>query len=135
MRTRDQQILHGYLELLNKQHGWSTWCVPVSDRWKGPPSYYLLYLTKHRDGHWQFAQSISSALEKTRKRAAAMSGQLDFDPSAEWIDTIAANVTSMLADKASFVVQDELKTLHGSSLGWARQTHIRKALDRLYADG
>jgi three-Cys-motif partner protein len=131
---REDQVLVSYVRRLGKA-GWNTWCVPVSDRWMGPPSYYLIQLSRHRDGHWEFAQALSLALERTRIRAATMTGQLDFDPSETWSASIARNIVRILKDTPSFVIDRDLKAVHGNTLGYAREKHIRSALRQLYDEG
>jgi three-Cys-motif partner protein len=133
-RHRERQVLRRYLEVLN-QAGWSTWCVAAADRWEGAPSYYLIQLSRHRNGRWEFAQALSLALEHTRKRAADMAGQLDFDPSDEWAEMIARNIVGILGEKPSFVVDRELNAVHGETLGYAREKHIRSALRKLHSAG
>jgi three-Cys-motif partner protein len=53
---RVEQILDEYVRRLTKAAGYGQgWFrVPVSDRWGGPPSYYLCLFTQYPRAHWLF---------------------------------------------------------------------------------
>ena len=53
----------------------------------------------------------------------------------EWIATIAQNVEEILETCQSFRVNSKYGKVMGSTLGQARETHIRSALKRLQAAG
>lgn len=131
---RENQIRSEYVQRLNTL-GWAIWIVAVADRWQGPPSYYLLHLSRHRDGHWFFAQALSSALGATRTRAADEEGRLDFEPDDEWVAAIVENLEAELQKGPQVAIQSNLKAVMGETIGYAREKHIRAAIKELYRRG
>jgi hypothetical protein len=134
---RERAILARYTDQLTAVEGnWSVWTLPVADRWHGPPSYYLIHLTQHPDGDWLFHQAVSSAMEVYRE--VCHEGMLDLDPidkrAAMWVDHIKGNIVRML-EHGAFVVGDRINDVYGDALLFARETHVRKAIKQLYAEG
>lgn len=135
---RDDLILRGYLDRLGKlPGGFGWWCVPVSNKWRGDPSYCLVQLTQYLDGNWEFHEALSNAKEPYR--AACLEGSLELEPladrEAEWVAEIQANIEGMLGKGKSFVVQDQMSEVFGAALGSARSKHVRKAIKALHAGG
>jgi hypothetical protein len=57
---------------------------------------------------------------------------LEFDDNeSAWVDEIAANMEVILGSEAGFVIENKLGELLGRTLGLARETHIRKALNKI----
>ena len=135
---RIELILDGYVDRLRRVGaGWTSWTVPVADRWGGQPEYCLIFLTQHDDGVWAFGDALSHATEDYYQFCHA--GQLDLDPlstrKARWIDALIANLETLLAKGRPFVICQEMEAVFGSTLGYARETHLRTALDRLHEAG
>lgn len=132
---RERQILRGYLAELRKR-GWQWWSIDVADSWQGPPAYNLILLTKHQEGVWHLNEALSNALEPYQQACLAASGELDLDPLTshwpEWIDTIAANIETLLAQGQDVQIIYRVKDVLGDTLGLARERHIRAAVQRLY---
>ena len=137
---REKQIFEEYRRRLSTSSGtWAWWSVPVSDRWDGPKDYMLLLLTQHGDGIWHFNEALSNALEEYRRACLDQAaGQLDFDSlwqgPEQWEAEIAANIDRRLGH-GPFRIGDEMKVVYGKALGFARERHIRAALNQLYAAG
>jgi three-Cys-motif partner protein len=136
---REDAIFEGFLERLSSSaSGWSLFALPVSDRWQGRADYHLVLLTRHRDGIYFFNESVSLALEKYREFCLAEAGQLDLEPlkskAPDWIATIEENVKQLLT-RGPFVVKDHVAEVYGSTLGFAREMHVRKAIKNLHTAG
>jgi three-Cys-motif partner protein len=136
---RVRKILAGYERRLSATTGgWSCWSIPVADRWQGSPDYYLVHLTQHPDGIWLFHESVSNALEPYREHCLNDAGQMDLEPLAvrepQWIAHIADNLRDRLK-RGEFVVGDAMREVYGSTLGHAREKHVRKAIEALHARG
>lgn len=137
-QERDYAIVDEYRKRLAKTAGgWMSWIIPVSDRWDGPPSYYLIFMTQHWDGVWTVIDCVSNAREEFRKWSAEQAGQLDVEGGRDdqWIEHVAQNLSTMLAEQGAFRLEREVNAIYGSTLGFARLTHVRKAWDLLVQRG
>jgi len=137
---RERQVAEEYLRRLRLAGGvgWGWFMTPVSDRWEGPPSYLLMFLSRHRDGLWAFNESLSLAREDFMRfqgrGASDAQGQL-FTEADEWVDEITRNIEHLLDNATSLTPQDNLGGVLGGALGMAREKHIRAAIKRLYEAG
>lgn len=154
---RLDQIVSGYRDRLSATAGgWGGWVVPVFDKVGGHPEYLLLHFTRHPDGRWEFHEALSAATQEWRvacakaagpteeERLAAL-GMIPFegmespipfeDDEAAWVDEIAVNLRSLVAQGVAFVVQDRMTEVFGRTLGIARAKHVRTAVKRLYKEG
>jgi three-Cys-motif partner protein len=136
--NRVQLILEGYVDRLRRVgSGWTSWTVPVADRWGGEPDYCLIFLTQHDDGVWAFGEALSGAMEEYYQ--FCHEGQLDLDPlpirKVRLVEALVANLEALLAKGQPFVVSREMEAVFGSTLGYARETHLRAALDGLHQAG
>ena len=142
------------LEKVCGETGCSGWIAQVRQRELVQPAYYLVFLTRHRDGMEVFAEALSLAEEKWRRAVfdeAAEEGQAlgqlllpyaeDFFRDEEqllaeqWHTRLEDNVRSLLAREASFVVREKLADVFAGVLGMAREKHLRVALRRLHVAG
>jgi three-Cys-motif partner protein len=99
---RIELILDGYVNRLRRVGaGWTSWTVPVADRWGGRPDYCLIFLTQHHDGVWAFGEALSGATEEYYQ--FCHQGQLDLDPEptrkARWIEALVANLETLLVPR------------------------------------
>lgn len=131
-------ILEGYKNRVCRAvPGLEHYDIPVADRWRGAPAYYLVFFTMHPDGMWKFNEQVSLATEKYREFCHRDENLL-FDPDppearrAAWEQEIQANVGDLLRAGQSFRPVDLMTEVFGYSLGYARETHVRAALNRLY---
>jgi hypothetical protein len=129
-------IRDGYLQRVMHEagSGWSCFQVPVSDTWRGKTIYDLVLLTQHEQGIWFFNESVSLARGVFRQEVEpglALIPQL-WGPEDEWQDVIVANLRDLVRQGTKFRVFDRLTDVYGETLGAARQTHLRKALQRVY---
>jgi three-Cys-motif partner protein len=115
---------------------WFVFDISVSDRWLGPESYRLLLFTQHTDGIWRFHEALSSAQEEYRQYCHESEGRLELEPldrrESDWIKHIEQNVEHILSRKPSFTPVDEIVDVYGDAFGFAREKHLRKALQSLY---
>jgi hypothetical protein len=117
--------------------------VPVRNREHQEPRYYLILLSRHPDGLWEFGEAVSNALKEWRK----FIDEAEFGPaetlfdweshlSDTWTTEIARNLQTLIAKGvAPFEVRDRYEDVMGETLGQARSTHIRAAVKQLYANG
>jgi three-Cys-motif partner protein len=130
---RTEQIAREYITRIAP--GWGTYSVPVSVNWRTPPKYFLVLLTRHQDGLWLFNNSVSGALEQFHAFCHSEGQQSLEDPELQapaWVDLIERNVSQILTGSGEFVIIDRLTDVLGDALGYARETHIRSALRRMY---
>lgn len=141
-----EEVLLGYARRVGKAAGYGYITATVADSLEAKPVYELILFTRHRDGLWEMARSMSMARKEWRewlaeRREQATGGQaeirgLEFDDDeSAWVDELADNIEELFKTKAGFVVEDELGTVFGRTLGLARETHIRKAFNSLKARG
>jgi len=131
------QILDGYVRRLSDcGSGWSCYHIPVADDWDAKPIYHLVFLTQHPDGLWLFNEALSSATEAFYEWAHEGQLRLDTaeDRGARWSRAIADNVREMLP-AGSFVVCQRMRDVFGSTLGLAREKHLRAGLRILHQEG
>lgn len=136
---RDSAIREEFVQrLIALPGGWGVYTVEVSDRWKGPTDYYLLLMTQHPDGVWEFNNNVSTAMEEYRQACLAEAGQMELEPLAvreqAWVAEIEANIARLLSAGA-FTIGDKVSEVYGTTLGYAREMHVRKAIKSLYAAG
>lgn len=141
-----QQVLAEYAARVSEATGFGHITAPVSDSLTAEPVYELILFTRHPDGLWKMMDAMSHARKAWRqwlveRREVAEGGQvelrgLDWDDNEEaWIDEIARNIRASLANIEGFVIERQLGRVLGRTLGLARETHIKQALDRLKAAG
>lgn len=142
------------LRKINAVTGCSGWIADVKQREGLQPAYYLVFLTRHRDGMEYFGEALSLAEAKWRRAVfdlaaedAAAHGQLllpyldeFFDDEEKllterWYARLEGNVRALLARHDSFIVRDRFNDVFDGVLGMARKTHLREALNRLHAAG
>ena len=136
--TREQDIALEYLNRLRDAAGggWGWYATDVSDTWTGPPSYWLLFLSKHYDGHWLFNQNLSSARDNEYREFCGMATQRDlFSDGGVWVEVITENIERLASRDGSFVPRENMGELYGTVLGYARETHVRQALNQLHEQG
>lgn len=122
--------------------GW--WVTPVRNRAHYKPVYYLVFLTRHRDGFSEFAEALSLGLGQWRKavhdienvntlfaeEATFLANEQALEHS--WVDEIEANLRRLLGEGKPVLIQKRYSEVYGKATGQARQTHLRKAWSRLY---
>lgn len=133
---RLDQIVAGYRDRLREATGEpAVWSVPVRDRWDSPPVYNLLFLTRHRDGMWLFHEVLSKAHEdffQTTHAAPSFEDLLEYRQE-QWIEHIKANIERLLPG-GGFTTRQKIDEVFGETLGIARQTHVRAAIQRLHKE-
>lgn len=140
------KVLNDYAQRVSKSAGFGYITASVADSLTAEPVYELILFTRHRDGLWKMMDAMSHARKAWRqwlveRREAAKGGQgelrgLDWDDNEDaWVEEIAQNIRSIFASLTGFVVQEQLDLVLGRTLGLARETHIKKALDKLKVAG
>jgi three-Cys-motif partner protein len=132
------EIVAGYTDRLSAacgKPGW--WRLPVRKRLDGPTVYYLILLTRHRDGLWFFHESVSGAhgdfLEFTQRGKDPSMFEVPEYRNRELVDRIKANIATLLP--GPFTTRDKLAEVFGDTLGAAREKHVRQAVVELHAEG
>lgn len=134
-----QLVLVGYADRVQDAIGGGYITADVADALDVSPVYELILFTRHMDGFWEMGRSMSMARKEWRQwlvdvQEGKSSGQVELrglqfdDDEAAWVDHIAGNVTTLLAEKSGFTVQDEYGRVFGETVGLARETHLRQAL-------
>ncbi|RSM77068.1 hypothetical protein DL991_21195 [Amycolatopsis sp. WAC 01375] len=134
-----QEVLLGYAKRVCEAAGYGSITANVADSLEAKPVYELILFTRHWDGLWEMARSMSMARQEWRgwlsaRREAASGGQeelrgLSFDDNEDaWVAEIAKNIEGILMGEQGFVVEARLGKVLGRTLGLARETHIRQAL-------
>ncbi|QJY44812.1 three-Cys-motif partner protein TcmP [Pseudonocardia broussonetiae] len=132
------------------------WTAVVKQREDLQPAYWLVFLTRHRDGMEVFGETLSKAQETWRRAvfdeafAARQDGgqdaliTLDADAifkrqeaelTEQLQDQIELNLRALLRDHERFIVRTKFEEVYKSVEGIARTTHLRKALKRLHDAG
>lgn len=138
-----QAVVSGYRRCLERATSSKSWCVPVRNRGHQEPRYYLVFLSRHPDGLWEFMEALSKAAQEWRefidKEEFGEADRLfDMEPHLEenWEAAIAANLSRLIDEEAApFVVRDRYEAVMGDTLGLAREKHIRAAVKRPYKTG
>ena len=145
--TAEEAVVTEYAARLSTAASAGYWYTEVYNRAGNRPVYYLVFLSRHHDGMSAFAEALSLGLEKWRlalhqiRDVDSLSGDEKAFKASEgslaeqWVNEIEANLRAQLAPGESFTVVSRYMEVYGSAVGQARQTHLRKAWRRLYADG
>lgn len=138
-----EAIASRYLEELCSAAKTAGWVAEVRRAPGHQPIYSLVYLTRHRDGMALFGEALSLAQADWRK-AVAKTGTLDDEEflaeaertlAGEWHQEILRNTRRLLAERPSIQLGLAGADVYGAALGYARGTHLRKALKELYSSG
>lgn len=136
---REMQIFREYRRKLAVASGYEyVISGPVSDRWEGSPSYYLVYMTRNKQGVGLFADSVALATEEFYQ--FTHQGQLDLEPRAEreaqWAPIMVDNVRRLLAENdGAFNVGSKIPAVYGDTLGYAGQPQLRAVLKGMCKTG
>lgn len=128
-------------------YGW--WAVDVKNRPGHLPMYYLVFLTRHRDGLSLFGESSSLALEKWRQKIHSEDNAEDtlFGTTEEalaeseralaesWTGRIESNLRRLLSSGQGFSIAERYSAVFDGVVGEAREKHLRTAWNRLYEEG
>lgn len=142
----EMTVVVEYTRRLAANQRCSWWVTPVRNRAHHKPLYYLVFLTRHRDGFSEFAEALSLGLGQWRKAVydienvdTLFADEASFLASERaledgWINEIEANLRRLLAQGKPFVISKRYEEVYGEAAGQARQTHLRKAWTRLYPE-
>ncbi len=105
----------------------------------GPPVYALIFLTQHPDGLWLYHEAVSNSSEEYRRIVRPVDDtQLSLfkvDQDADWASEIRSNIEVRLGEVGRFKIKDHMQYAYGSTLGQAREKHVRAALKELFKAG
>ncbi|PZS35053.1 MAG: hypothetical protein DLM58_04540 [Pseudonocardiales bacterium] len=139
-------LLEGFAERMGKAAKCGYITAEVADSLDAEPVYELILFTRHMDGFWEMARSMSTARKEWRQwlvdaKEALAGGQVEIrglefdDDEASWIREIATNCEALLNVAPGFVIEKQLGEVLGRTVGLARETHIRSALKELRTRG
>lgn len=139
-------VLGGYASRVAKATGCGYITADVADSLEASPVYELILFTRHVDGFWEMARSMSMARKEWRdwlveRREESTGGQAELrglyfaDDEPAWVDEIATNIERLLGTEPTFMIGEKLGAVLGRTLGLARETHIKQALDALFVKG
>lgn len=130
-----QVIASEFCERLRRDTGSGSFVADVRDRLDGPIDYYLLLLSKHRDGLWHFNEAVSKSIEEERQYQADSGGTLYFDESPAYVARIRASLEANMKELAGQQLRSKPSLVFGDTAGLAREMHVRKALEALHKAG
>lgn len=145
-------VVSGYIDQLAKRAGGAgAWAIDVKQRPTHKPKYYLIFVTRHRDGMSYFGEVSSKALEAWREALAKESSEGTLFEDAgdweaihkdserrlkeEWETAILANLERLLADGQPFTLWSKYEEVYGDLAGVARDMHLRAAWKVAHARG
>lgn len=132
-------IREGFVERVLAASGpaWRCYSVAISRTWKGKPIYDLLLFTQHLEGLWFFNEAVSLARGDLKDHCQAGDSEPPqlWDPEDDWRDAIADNLKTLLGKGRPVLVMQAYESVYGSTLGYARATHVRKAIKLLHDRG
>ncbi|GAW49670.1 MULTISPECIES: three-Cys-motif partner protein TcmP [unclassified Nocardioides] len=132
-------VLEGYADRVASAAECGYITADVADSLQAQPVYELILFTRHTDGFWEMARSMSMARKEWREwlvaaKEEATGGQVEFrgldfdDDESAWVAELADNMEAILRSVPGFTVENKLGEVLGRTLGLAREMHIRKAL-------
>ena len=128
-RSFSDAVLAEYASRVRKGARVGSFWFEVADRPDGPTAYHLIHFASHPLAFWAMNDQLSKWREK------ALPGDSLFDQPDMWVDEIASNLTELLPSTPRFNVMSRMGDVLGTTLGKARGLHVRKALQKLEADG
>jgi three-Cys-motif partner protein len=143
----EEAIVAGYAQRLGKATGAGHWTSEARNEAHQMPIYYLVFLTRHRDGLHVFGESLSLATTAWRRTlwtkhnvGSLFEGEEAFKANeaalaAQWIDEIEKNLLHCLVKYGALRVRDHYAEVVGSTVGKTRETHLRASWNRLYKAG
>jgi len=143
----EEAVIRQYARMIFAATRCGFWITHVKRRQGHRPVYYLILLTRHRDGLHLFGEVASKGLEEWRRAVleVELKGTLfsvedtfkdqEAALEARWIAEIYENLARLLGEDKPFRVIDRYSEVYGSATGQARQTHLRKAWKQVHKDG
>jgi three-Cys-motif partner protein len=140
----EEAVVVGYAQLLSQRQGCGWWTTPVRNRAHHMPVYYLVFITRHRDGFSEFGEALSRGLGHWRKAlhdtvdADTLFGdEAAFKASEQslvdgWVNEIEQNLRRLLQEGRSFGIYERYAEVYGEAAGQAREMHLRAAWKRIY---
>jgi hypothetical protein len=117
---------------------WRAAITGVSDIPHGKDIYDLILFSPHEQGPWFFNEAVSRAQPVFQEHHDGPKPVLQaplFLPEGEWITTIAANISQLLSSGKPVAVIEQMDAVYGSTLGYARGSHVKKAVRSLVKAG
>jgi three-Cys-motif partner protein len=112
--------------------GWEVLGAAIAPRPNGPPAYFLVFFTKSPHGVWEFWDTVS----RTREDQHGRQIQRELYPFEQpVIEGLKSNIRSILAERSEIGVMAGYREIFGAQVGKGRETHLRKALRALKAEG
>ena len=145
-----QQVVERFTSSLGADVGMNIVPVPVSRAPTHKALYYLVFGTRSQHGLWAFGDSVARATQAWWDTLEEVEAEQDpnvlfsvtetIRPRLESVETdaipiIAANLTAILREKASFKTVDETLRVFGDYYGQVRESVVRQAVKELYAQG
>ncbi|MFD1149083.1 three-Cys-motif partner protein TcmP [Saccharothrix hoggarensis] len=157
-----QVVAQEYCRRIEADTGYRSFSVPIRRQPGQEPFFMLILFYRYRGTPYAFNGAVSKANEAWRKFISERSPQpqahlaeqedlfggtlttgmtdeqntrAEARRNQEWISMIARNVTTLLAVHGPVDVQDRTKDIFGTTLGLARETHLRAAWDLLANQG
>ncbi len=158
-----ENVVGVYCKHIFNDTGFRSFPVPIRRKPDEAPLFILILFYRHLDAPYEFNWAVSKANEEWRehvhaeeifKYEAKSGGQEDLfggvltrtyleehnaesasKLAEEWVNTIASNIEELVTQSPSVSVRDRTADLFGTTLGLARETHLRKAWKSLAQQG
>lgn len=153
-----QAVAGEFNRRMNARLGLRAFTVPIRRRPTQKPIFLLTLYFGNETAAWAFAESASSANERLRKHLKRVDDavlptntlfslaelQEESDAAfkkrevaleAEWIGIISENIRSLAGVETETRVREHAVAIYGTTLGSAREKHIRAAWDALATQG
>lgn len=143
----EEAVAVEYARRLAESGGFGSWVVDVRNRPHHMPAYYLVFLSRHRDGLELFGESVSLGTAGWRRAIFDEDFQntlfddedsfkaSEKDLATAWSQEIERNLRRLLAEGSGFNVASKYAEVFGSALGKARNMHLRVAWRTLFKEG
>lgn len=153
-----QEVAQEYRGRIQADTGYQSFSVPIRREPGQEPLFMMILFYRYRGAPYAFNGAVSKANEEWRRftneqsqrqqartveqedlfgetvtteMVSEQNTRTEIKLNQEWIDTIADNITTLIAMHGPVDVQGHTKALFGTTLGLARETHLRVAWDQL----
>ncbi|MBE1466229.1 three-Cys-motif partner protein TcmP [Kibdelosporangium phytohabitans] len=154
-----RKVASEFCQVVETTTGFRSFAVPISRRPGHPPLFLMILFYRHPAAPYQFNCAVSGAngdwrshfrqidlaeeLAKQQTQPDLFGSEFIVDVSekdartveqrleTEWTDVVTANIRQLIAQQSTVSVQSQFDEIYGTTLGLAREKHVRRAWDRL----
>jgi three-Cys-motif partner protein len=158
-----QEVASEFRHRVERSTGFRSFAVPISRRPGHPPLFLMILFYRHPAAPYQFNDAVSGAngdwrehfrqvdlaeeLAKQQAQPDLFGSEFVVEVSEQdaraveerlentWTDVVTANIRQLVAQQPTVSVQSQFDKVYGTTLGLAREKHVRRAWDRLADEG